>query len=45
MLSFRVDAETHEMLQALEEGEGPSVRGRRSILLRRLIRQEHAKKR
>jgi hypothetical protein len=38
IINFRVDEETFMDLEALEKTVGPNVRGRRSILLRRLIR-------
>lgn len=36
-VSFRCDKTTWDALQALEEKEGPNVRGRTSALLRKLI--------
>jgi hypothetical protein len=36
-ITFRVDAETKAALEKLEKAEGPNIRGRRSIVLRKLI--------
>jgi hypothetical protein len=36
-VTFRLDAETLAALEVLEVDVGPDVRGRRSVLLRRLI--------
>ncbi len=36
-VTFRVDLETKAALERLEEREGPNVRGRRSVVLRKLI--------
>ncbi len=40
---FRIDAETRIALEELERGVGAAVRGRRSVLLRRLILEAHKK--